>query len=357
VIGAGQAGLAMGYHLSKRGESFVILDAADRVGGSWLHRWDSLRVFTPSTHDGLPGAPFPGGYGFPGRDELTAYMADYAEKNSLPVRTGVQVDGIFRDGDGFQVTAGDTMYEADNVVLATGYHRRPKVPAFATELSPDIVQMHSYDYRNPSQLQPGTVLLVGAGNSGADIALETCRTHHTLMSGRHPGHLPLDIGSFKARMLFPLIWFTWTHILTQGTKPGRKLRAKILEGHGDMLIRVKPEQIDAAGVERVARIAGVVDGRPKTEDDTILDVANVIWCTGFVPDFDWIDLPGLDSSHRLASDRGRVDGQPGLYVIGQEFEYSFASHLIGGAGPDAQQVVKDIATRASTVRKAATLRT
>ena len=354
VIGAGQAGLSVGHHLTKRGESFVILDAADRVGGSWLNRWESLRVFTPATHDGLPGAPLKRGYTFPNAAELTAYMASYAEKNSLPVRTGVRVDGIFRDGDGFRVTAGDTLYEADNVVLATGVHRRPRVPAFATELSPDIVQMHSSDYRNPSQLQPGTVLLVGAGNSAADIGLEVSRTHHTLMSGRHPGQLPIDIESFKARFLFPFIWFTWTHILNENTKPGRKMQAEmqagLKQGRGDMLIRVKSHQIDEAGIERVERINGVIDGRPETADGKVLDVANVIWCTGFVPDFDWIDLPGLDSSHALANDRGQVDGQPGLYVLGQEFQFSFNSHLIGGVGRDAEHVVHDIATRAANVR-------
>ena len=348
VIGAGQAGLSMGYHLKQRGASFVILESADRVGGSWLHRWDSLRVFTPATHTGLPGSPFPGGYGFPGADELADYMADYAEKNALPVRTGVRIDGIFRDGDGFKVTAGGTMVEADNVVLATGIHRKPKVPAFAPELSADIIQMHSRDYRNPSQLKPGPVLVVGAGNSGADIAMEVSATHRTLLAGRLPGHLPIDIDSFKTRLLFPIIWFVWNHVLTISTPPGRKMIAGEAAGKGEPLIRVKPHQMDAAGIERTPRITGVVDGRPQTEDGRVLDVANVIWCTGFDPDFAWIELPGLDSSGLLPNDRGSVDGQPGLYVLGNHFQYSFASHLIGGVGRDAEYIATQIARRPVT---------
>ena len=350
VIGGGQAGLSMGYHLAKRGKPFVILEAADRVGGGWLNRWDSLLLFTPATHDGLPGTPYPGGYGFPRATELAAYMADYADQHGLPVRTGVHVDGLFRDGDGFKITAGNTMFEADNVILATGTHRKARVPAFGPELSDDIVQMHSNDYRNPGQLKPGPVLLVGAGNSGADIAMETIHTHRTLLAGRHPGHIPLDINSFKARLLFPLIWFVWSHVLTIKTPPGRKMSAQGEEHHGDPLIRVKPHQMDAAGIERIARIAGVVDGRPQTEDGTVLDVANVIWCTGFDADLDWIDLPGLDSSRGLAHDRGRVEGQPGLYALGHHFQYSFASHLVGGVGRDAEFLVKDIARRASSAQ-------
>ena len=146
-------------------------------------------------------------------------------------------------------------------------------------------------------------------------------------------------------MAFPLIWFGWTHVLTERTPIGRKVQAQMREGHGDMLIRVKPHQIDAAGIERTARIGGIVDGRPQTEDGDVLDVQNVVWCTGFVPDFGWLDLPGLDASGDLPNDRGRVAGQPGLYVLGQTFQYTFSSHIVGGVGRDAAFVVDDIARR------------
>jgi putative flavoprotein involved in K+ transport len=343
VIGAGQAGLSAGYHLAKREKPFVILDAADRVGGAWLTRWDSLRLFTPATHAGLPGLRFPGGYAFPTRAEMTAYLQSYAEHFSLPVRTGVAVDGLFRSGAGYRVTAGADVYDADNVILAVGSHRAPKAPGFAAELSEQIVQLHSSDYRNPGQLQPGTVLIVGAGNSGADIGVELAKTHRVMLSGRHPGQLPIDIEGWQGRLTFPVVWWMWEHVLTEKRKAGRKVQAEMLKGHGDQLIRLKDKDIVAAGIERTPRIAGVVDGCPQTEDGAVLEVANVIWATGFKPDFGWIELPGLDSSGRLDNDRGSVTGQPGLYVLGQEFQYMFNSHTVGGVGRDAEYVVAQIA--------------
>jgi putative flavoprotein involved in K+ transport len=352
VIGAGQAGLSAGYHLAKRDKEFVIVDAADDVGGSWATRWDSMRLFTPATHDGLPGMPYPGGYGFPTRDEMTQYLRRYAEHFRLPFRGGVHVDGLFKEGDLFRVTAGATSYLAANVIVATGYHRKPKTPVFAGELSTDIVQMHSADYRNPAQLREGTALLVGAGNSGADIALDLVGSHRVILAGRHPGHLPFRIDTWQARLTFPLIWFTWSRILTLRTPPGRKVSAKVVEGrHGDALIRVKPDDLDAAGVERAGRIESIVDGLPVTEDGKVLNVANVIWCTGFTPDYGWISIDGVDSSHRLDSDRGVVRGTEGLYVLGQAFQYMFNSHTTGGVGTDAEYVVNHLSRR--TVRRQA----
>jgi putative flavoprotein involved in K+ transport len=345
VIGSGQAGLSAGYHLRKQNRPFVILEAGDRVGGSWWSRWDSMRLFTPSTHDGLPGMPFPSStFSFPSRDEMTAYLQAYAERFELPVRTGVRVDGLFREDDRYVLTAGGMRIEADNVIVATGAHRRPKLPDFAAHLAPSIVAMHSVDYRNPAQLSAGDVLVVGPGNSGADISLELAKTHRTMLSGTHPGQLPIRIGSWQGRTAFPLIWFTWSHILTLGTPVGRKARPKIVAKH-EPLIRVKAADLDAAGVERTPRVVGIVDGCPQLEDGRVLDVANVIWATGFLPDYGWIDLPGLDTSGDLDNERGAVTGQPGLYVLGQHFQYMFNSHTVGGVGKDAKHVVKQIGRR------------
>jgi putative flavoprotein involved in K+ transport len=342
VIGAGQAGLSAGYHLAKRGKPFVILDAADRVGGSWLNRWDSLTLFTPSIRDSLPGLPLGGGYRFPSKDEMLDYLERYVATFELPVRLGVEVDGLFREGSGFRVTAGAQAFDADNVILATGVHRVPRTPAFAGDLAEDIVQLHSVDYRNPGQLEPGPVLLVGAGNTGAEIAMDLAPTHEVLMAGRTVGEIPIDTRGLQGRLMFPVIWWVWEHILTERTKPGRKVQAERVEGHGDPWIRQKEKDIEAAGVERTSRITGVVNGRPQNEDGEALDVANVIWCTGFEKGFGWIDLPGLDSSGRLANERGAVAGQPGLYVLGQEFQYMFNSHTVGGVGKDAAYVVQQL---------------
>jgi putative flavoprotein involved in K+ transport len=344
VIGAGQAGLSVGHHLTTRGKPFLILDGADRVGGSWLNRWDSLKLFTPSIRDSLPGMQLTGTSRFPSRDEMLAYFEEYAAHHRLPIRLSTSVDGIFREGNGFRVTAGAEAFLADNVILAIGNHRKPKTPGFAQELSPDIVQLHSADYRNPDQLRPGTVLLVGAGNSGAEIGVELGKTHRVLLSGRKVGELPINISNWQGRLAFPVIWWMWEHVLTERKKPGRKVQAEALEGHGEFLIRQKEKDLVAAGIQRVARIDSVVDGRPVTEDGTVLDVENVIWCTGFTPDFGWIDLPGLDTTGRLASERG-VTAEPGLYVLGQEFQYMFNSHTVGGVGKDAAYVVRHIGQR------------
>jgi putative flavoprotein involved in K+ transport len=346
VIGAGQAGLSAGYHLAKRGKPFLIVDAGERVGGTWHHRWDSLTLFTPAMRSNLPGFRAHRRYEFLNSAELIAYLEEYVDRFSLPVRLGVRVDGLFREGDGFRITAGDEAFLASNVILATGVHRVPKRPAFAAELADDIVQLHSADYRNPAQLAPGTVLMVGAGNSGVEIGVEVARTHQVLLAGRNVGQLPIDTRKRRqGRIVFPVIWWVWEHVLTEDRKPGRKVQAEALEGHGEPLIRQKEKDIVAAGIERVPRITGVVDGRPRTEDGTMLDVANVIWATGFRPDFGWIDLPGLDASGRLASERGAVVGQPGLYVLGQEFQYMFNSHTVGGVGKDAGYVVQQLDQR------------
>jgi putative flavoprotein involved in K+ transport len=342
VIGAGQAGLSAGYHLAQRSKRFVILDSADRVGGSWLNRWDSLTLFTPSIRDSLPGMPLGGDYRFPSKDELLDYLERYVATFKLPVRLGVHVDGLFREGAGFRVTAGTQAFDADHVILATGAHRAPRTPAFAHELSGDIVQLHSTDYRNPGQLAPGPVLLVGAGNTGAEIAIDVAPEHQVLLAGRTVGEIPIDIRGWQGRAMFPVLWWVWEHVLTERTKPGRKIQAERELGHGDPWIRQKEKDIEQAGVRRTSRITGVVDGRPQTEDGDVLDVTNVIWCTGFEADFGWLDLPGLDASGRLANERGAVDGQPGLYVLGQEFQYMFNSHTVGGVGKDAAYVVAQL---------------
>ncbi|HSV39210.1 MAG TPA: NAD(P)/FAD-dependent oxidoreductase [Nocardioidaceae bacterium] len=342
VIGAGQAGLSAGYHLAKRGKPFLILDSEDRIGGSWLNRWDSLKLFTPSHWNSLPGMEFGGGYSFAPKDELIDYFERYVAHFDLPVRLSTPVDGLFREGEGFRVTAGTESFLADNVILATGVHRAPKRPGFAEELSDDIVQLHSADYRNPGQLKPGTVLIVGAGNSGAEIGVDIASKHHVLLAGRNVGQLPINIGNWQGKLMFPVIWWMWEHVLTEHKKPGRKVQAEALEGHGEFLIRQKEKDLVAAGIERTSRIAGVVNGRPQTEDGVVLEVANVIWATGFRSDFAWIDLPGLDSSGRLGNERGAVQGQAGLFVLGQEFQFMFNSHTVGGVGKDAAYVVRQL---------------
>jgi putative flavoprotein involved in K+ transport len=207
VVGGGQTGLTVGYHLARHDQSFVILDANERIGDSWRHRWDSLRLFTPARYNGLPGWPFPAApWSFPTRDEMADYLEAYAARFDLPVRSGIRVEQLGKQDNRYVVTSADRRIEADNVVVAMGSFQRPRQPAFAAELRPDIVQVHSHEYRNPIQLRDGGVLVVGAGNSGADIALNVAYEHPTWLSGRDVGHVPCRIDGVAARLLLPLVF-------------------------------------------------------------------------------------------------------------------------------------------------------
>ena len=347
VIGGGQAGLSVGYHLAKRGHSFVILDANERIGDSWRNRWDSLKVFTPSRYDGLPGWAFPApARSFPTKNEVADYLEAYAGRFDLPVRSGVRADGVTKQGNRYIVTAGDR-FEADNVVVASGAYQTPRVPAFASELDTSIVQMHSTQYRNPSQLREGGVLVVGAGNSGAEIAFEVSRSHQTWLAGRDTGQEPTRPGSATDRLVVPLIWFAATRVLTVRTPMGRAVK-RMFRDRGIPLARVRRKDILQAGIERTPRVSGVRGGRPLLDDGRVLDVSNVIWCTGFVPDFNWIQLPICDEDGHPVHDRGVVGSEPGLYFVGLLFLYSLSSALIGGAGKDAAYIANHIASRAAS---------
>jgi putative flavoprotein involved in K+ transport len=344
VIGGGQAGLSVGYYLKRSGASFVILDANERIGGSWRTRtWDSLRLFTPARYDGLPGWSFPApGWSYPTAREAADYLEAYATRFELPVRSGMAVDRLTKEGDRFVVESGERRFEAEQVVVATGFYGTPSVPDFAAELDPRIVQMHSSEYRDPSQLRPGGVLLVGAGNSGADIAIEASKTHRTWLSGRDKGQVPIRIESKLARFVLPILWFVASHVLTIKTPIGRKVRPHVL-ANGAPRIRVKTDDLDAAGVERVPKTAGVSDGLPVLEDGRVLNVANVIWCTGFRQDYSWIEFAIFDDEAPLHQ-RG-VSSEPGLYFVGLDFLYSFTSENVGGVGKDARHVARHIAAR------------
>jgi putative flavoprotein involved in K+ transport len=317
VVGGGQAGLSVGYHLARGGLPFVILDANERIGDTWRKRWDSLRLFTPARYNALPGMPFPGpGHSFSTKDEVADYLEAYAARFELPVRTGVTVDRLSRNGSRFVVEAGDRRFEAENVVVAMATHQVPWVPPFAHELDPGIVQLHSGKYRNPSQLQEGRVLVVGVGNSGAEIALDAANGLPTWLAGKESGRVPFRIEGSAARFVFlPLMFRVIGHrVLTVRTPIGRKMRPKLLS-HGAPLVRVKPKDIAAAGIERVPRVVGVRAGLPVLEDEGVLEVENVIWCTGFRPDFSWIDLPVFgqeEEPKEPTHERGIVRREPGL---------------------------------------------
>ena len=345
VIGGGQAGLTAGYYLSQQEESFVILDANERVGDAWRKRWDSLRLFTPASFSRLPGYRFPAPrWSFPTKDEFADYLESYAARFDLPVETGVTVDRLTRNGERFVVSAGDRSFEAANVIVASGFQQVARVPDFATELDPTIVQLHSSEYVNPSQLQEGDVLVVGAGNSGAEIALELSRSHACSISGRKTGEIPVPHGTFRARIGFRVFRFLGHRVVRVDTRLGRKLAPKLRSG-GDPLIRTRSRDLAAAGVARVPRVVGARDGLPELEDGRVADVRNVVWCTGFRTDFGWIDLPVFDGDGRPRHYRGVVESEPGLSFLGLAFQYSLSSGVLHGRGRDARYLARHIARR------------
>jgi putative flavoprotein involved in K+ transport len=350
IIGGGQAGLAVGHHLARRGREFVILEAGARIGDSWRNRWDGLRLFTPARYDGLPGLPFPAApWSLPTKDDVADYLETYARHMDLPVRTGMRVSGLSRNeaGDGFALAAGPHKLEASEVVVASGAYHAPRLPSFAAELAPAIRQFHAGDYRNAAQLQGGPVLVVGASNSGAEIALDAARAHRVVLAGPDKGKMPMRPESRMARMFDPPFWFFINHIATLGTPIGRKARPYVRD-HGGPLERIWPADLAAAGVERVfARAIGTHEGRPMLDDGSILDVTNVAWATGFRPDFGWVHIPVFGEDGWPIHVRGVVPSAPGLYFVGLPFLYSAASALLGGVGQDAAHIADAIVARES----------
>lgn len=351
IVGAGQAGLATAYHLTRHGRTCVVLEGNARVGDNWRQQWDSLRLFTPAKYDGLPGMPFPGDpWSFPGKDAVADYLETYATRFELPVRTSTRVDRLDAAGDGYVLTVGDERITCDNVVVATGtFGRTPSIPGFAAELDPSILQLHSSAYRRPDQLQPGPVLVVGASHSGGDIAYEVAPFHDTTLCGRDTGEIPVAIEGRSGRLALPLIVFAWRHVLTRRTPMGRK-EMREERAHGGPLVRIRNADLAERGVVRVTdRMTGVADGLPVLGGGVPLPVANVIWCTGFRQVLDWIKLPIFGEDGWPVEMRGVVQDAPGLYFCGLSFQFAFSSMVLAGVGRDAEFVARRIMARSRTV--------
>lgn len=338
VVGGGQAGLAIGYYLKEQRRDFVILDAGSRVGDAWRGRWDSLNLFTPAGHSALPGMNFPAPRDYyPTKNDMADYLQRYVRKFDLPVRLGRRVDSLSWRDSAYLLVSEEERYVAENVVVATGPYHTPRIPAFARHLDPSIFQIHSSGYRNPQQMPEGNALVVGAGNSGAEIALELAATRRTYLSGRDTGYAPA--GLLRSRLFWWLI-----NRVTADTRLGRKGK-EYDRLHGTPLIGLKPKDIVRAGVDRVPRVEGVVDGKPKLTGGRVLEVAGVVWATGFAPDFGWIQLPIFDEGGYPIHRRGVVDAAPELYFLGLPFQHTFASAVIGGVGKDARHVADHLAAR------------
>jgi putative flavoprotein involved in K+ transport len=339
VIGGGQAGLSVGYHLKSLGVDFLILDASARIGDAWRNRWDGLKLFSPAMYDGLDGMPFPAPkYDFPSKDQMADYLGAYAARFDLPVLNGMRVQSLVHEGGRYVIMAGDRRFEADQVVVAMSNYQAGKVPEFASQLDPTIRQLHARDYRNPGQFAPGPVLIAGAGNSGAEIAKELAPFHKICMAGPSTGQTPGRADDFvTTHIVVHIVMLVFTHLLSVNTPIGRKVRPKLMK-QGAPLIRVKGRDLAALGVERAGRVVGVKDGRPQLDDGRVLNVANVLWCTGFSPGFSWIKLPVLGEDGKPRHERGVVEQFPGLYFVGLHFLTAMSSAMVQGVGRDARRI-------------------
>ncbi|KQR00004.1 potassium transporter Trk [Arthrobacter sp. Leaf141] len=344
VIGAGQAGLAAGYHLTGRKLRFAILESAGRVGDQWRSRWDSLRLFTPAQHDGLPGLPFPAGRNtFPAKEEVAAYLEGYAEHFNLPVRTDTHVTTVRRMDDGFDVATDSGTLRARNIIVAAGANTLPRIPAASKDINPGISQLHSSQYRRPTDLPEGDVLVVGAGTSGAEIARELAATHRTFIAGRPTPHIPDPV----LRYAGDAYWRFIHSALTTGSPAGRKVAANFHK-RGAPLIRISVKDLDRAGVVRLPRLSGTMDGQPTFDGDTsasaeTVGVRTLIWATGYRASLGWIEgLPVTEGGWPVTR-RGVVPELPGLYFAGMPFQYALTSGLIGGVDRDAAFVVGHLA--------------
>jgi putative flavoprotein involved in K+ transport len=337
VIGAGQAGLTMGYFLVRQGRRFEIFERADSIGSAWHERWESLTLFTPRRYSALPGLPFPGDPdGYPTRDEVIAYLERYAETFQLPIELNSEVKKLELGDDGrFRLELEGRTITADQVVVATGPFQKAFVPKLAQGLSPDVFQTHAVGYRRPSDVPDGTVLVVGGGNTGFQVAKELSATHRVVLSvGSRQKPLPQRL---LGRDLF--WWLTKAGILNKNieSRLGRKLSTR------DTLIGSSPRELKRRyGVELKPR-ATDADGRTvRFQDGSELALDAVIWATGYRPDYSWIRLPVLDEDGRLRHRRGVTD-VPGLYFLGLTWQYTRGSALIGWVRDDAKFIAERIA--------------
>jgi putative flavoprotein involved in K+ transport len=339
VVGAGQAGLAMGRELERDGRDFLILDAAPTLGHSWRTRWDSLRLFTPAAFSALPGIPFPGDpEHHPTKEAVADYLGAYARAFSLPIGLDEGVRSLRLASDGTFLAATDhARYRARNVVVATGSCQAPRIPRFAATLPPTVHQLHASAYRAPSDVGPGPVVVVGGGNSGVQIADELSRTHEvTLAVGTSHRRLPAQL---FGRSIFYWLNRSGAMDVASTSRIGRRWRRQ------EFLIGESPRRLARAGRVRLAGRAQAAQGAAlRTASGGIVPATTVIWATGYRPSFDWIRLPGVLHDGRPRHVRGEAS-LPGLYFLGLPWLHTRGSALLGWVARDAAWIAARIAHR------------
>ena len=339
VIGAGQAGLAAAYWLTRvPGLRVLVVDRAP-LGQSWLDRWDSLTLFTPRRFSRLPGLAFPAGPGrCPSRTEMADYLATYAAHFSLPVETGVQVRRLTREQDRFTAQTSAGLIRAGHVVLATGPFHLPVVPAAGDDLAPEVHQLHSYDYRRPTDVPAGGVLVVGGGNSAAQLAVELARTHRVVVaSPGPPWFLPED--------LLGISMYWWTYLTGILNASSGAWISRYIRNRGDAVVGVQLRTLVRRGRVRLEphRVVAAQGTQVVLEDGTHLPVTSVLWCTGFRPDTSWLDVPGAVDTDGQPLHEGGVSPVPGLHWMGLPWQTRLNSSIIDGVDRDARQLADRVA--------------
>jgi putative flavoprotein involved in K+ transport len=338
VVGGGQAGLAMGHHLARRGRRFTILEAASAPAAAWRSRWDSLRLFTPARHDGLPGLPFPGDPDrYPTRDEVVAYLTDYAERFELPVELDSRVRSLRREGGGYALGLDDRTVSAEAVVVATGPFQVPRVPALAGALDAGVHQLHSAGYRRPgASPADGPVLVVGGGNTGFQIAEELAATYEVHLSiGSRQTLLPQRLLGWD---LFTFLTATALMDKTRDSRIGRRMRGR------ETLVGSSPRAARRRGIALHGRAVAAEGATVRFADGTAIDPRTVVWATGFGTDHGWIDVPVFGDRGEVVHERG-VTASPGLVFLGLSWQHTRGSALLGWVHHDARHLAEHLAAR------------
>jgi putative flavoprotein involved in K+ transport len=333
VIGASQAGLAIGYHLAKRGVRFVILDAGSEIGQVWRSRWDSLRLFTSARYSSLPGLAFPSPNDtYPSKDDVASYLESYASALDLPVKLDSKVTSLAEIAGRYVVTTADEGITTDQVVVATGPFQVPFVPPLASDLDDSVFQIHSAGYRNPTQLPDGDVLVVGGGNSGFQIAEELAATRNvSLAVGERVPSLPQRL---LGKDLF--WWLSGVGFMKVSTdsRLGRKLAKR------DALIGSSARGLRRSGVTLRGRLTSADGRRVGFDDGNEQDIGAIIWATGYRSDFSWLQVPSIKGPDGSIVHRRGVTDASGLFFLGLPWQHTRGSALIGFVNNDAAFIAR-----------------
>jgi putative flavoprotein involved in K+ transport len=338
VIGAGQAGLTLGYYLRQAGLPFVIVDAADQIGAAWAQRWDSLVLFTPRQYNAMPGLGFDGDPGWePTRDEVISYLHRFATEHELPIELHSPVTALEERDGRYMAELPGRMIAADQVVVATGPFQKPRIPAFASSVAAEVYQTHSIGYRRARDVPPGRVVVVGGGNTGYQIAEELAADHEVVLAvGSRQTPLPRRL---FGRQIF--WWLTRLGLLNVSVESrlGKRFSRR------EALIGSSPHKAGRSGIVLKPRAEGASGRTVRFADGTATDVDAIIWATGYRPDYSWITPPVVDAEGRVRHRRGVTD-RPGLYFLGLTWQHTRGSALLGFVSGDARYISEQVIARA-----------